>query len=466
MACFLLAGLLAMCLTASPALPQQVGSADPEAAQLFAKARPYVEEALGFRLEKLPSFRAVSTTEFRTLPFPEVITQICWQFPDLRGKELKRAVDVVHLYLPFATVARHRAGTDLILVFPNDLLYDVKSRRLEFMGGGNPQAFYQLALVHEATRFALECRYQMTRRLLACADAESFQAMQAMIEGKAQAVTRQVAKKIGTEAYFPLLAEAYLRVPDTAPDGALRAVTQEALHRQHWAMVQGLKWFDALAEHGLRDSDKIFARPPDQLTRISRPDLYVRAQKSGREEMAALLTQMETALPAAEWQAAQQPWTPTMVRQVAAMFGAQKQADKILAAWDEGRTLVWTSRRDVSWQVALSLVRYETATGARSYFGFAVDLQRKQDETSSTHCAESAIRVVDSRSVPVGLRGVDEAVRNERRMQYSPKSAPVTVSTLLVRAGDLVIDLTWQGTTVEPAWAEQIVGAVLAKQAR
>jgi hypothetical protein len=37
----------------------------------------------------------------------------------------------------------------------------------------------------------------------------------------------------------------------------------------------------------------------------------------------------------------QQAWTPVMVQQVAAMLGERARADRLVAAWDEGRSLVW-----------------------------------------------------------------------------------------------------------------------------
>jgi hypothetical protein len=106
-------------------------------------------------------------------------------------------------------------------------------------------------------------------------------------------------------------------------------------------------------------------------------------------------------------------------------------------------------------------VRHETAAGARAYFGFAMDLQRKQDELSGT-CGPS-VRVLESRPTAVKLPGVEEAVRNDKRMQYGAGSEPVSVSTLLARAGDVVIECSWHGLPPEATtWAEQIIAAALA----
>src|SRR5262249_29090606 len=188
-------------LATTPAPGQTSGDAAAQAEKLFAGAKPFVEEALGFRLEKAPNFRHVTTAELCDLPYPELVTQICYQFPDLRGKELQRAADVAKHFFATATVARYQPGSDVIHVLPENL--PVMAKWHETLGPVNSQAFYQLALAHQVARLALDQRYNATRRLLACDDPESFQAMQSVLEGKARVVTRHVAKRLGTESYLP-----------------------------------------------------------------------------------------------------------------------------------------------------------------------------------------------------------------------------------------------------------------------
>src|SRR5205823_6135804 len=104
---------------------------------------------------------------------------------------------------------------------------------------------------------------------------------------------------------------------------------------------------------------------------------------------------------------------------------------------------------------AVSLVRHASEAGAKIYFGFAVDLQRKQDQLAGGSCAPS-VRVLDSKATAVKLPGFDEAVRNDKRVQYGSAGEPLTVSTLLARAGDVVVECSWYGLAAETEWASRV----------
>src|SRR5205085_4881940 len=167
-------------------------------------------------------------------------------------------------------------------------------------------------------------------------------------------VTRNVARCLGIEAIFPLLTRCYLHVPDTLPDLGSRAVSQESLRRQHWACVQGLAFFDYLEQHGCRDAEaRVFAHPPRQVAWVKQPELYLRAQRSSRQELADALAHLAETVPAAAWTAAQQPWTPDMICQAASLLGERPRAEKIVQGWDEGRSLIWTGKTHPGRQVAV-----------------------------------------------------------------------------------------------------------------
>jgi hypothetical protein len=453
--------VLVASLAAAPLAAQQVQHPGAARAQeLFAQARPYLEAVLGMKPDYRPQLRILTAAEFQRLPDPELEASLHWLFPDLKDDAFRRAAEVVRYVAAVATVARHTEGGDVIHVLPDNLPviagWDADLQRV------NSPAFLQLALVHEAARFALEQHYDLARRRRACRDAEEFHALQAMIEGCAARVTAQVAERLDTRADFALLAERYLRVPDLAPDPALRTMSQLTLRQRQWAATRGLAFFDHLREKGLADAEKrVFTRPPRVVRWVERPDLYVRAEESKRPDLASALRALADTLPAAEWAGAQQPWTPAMVRQAADLLGERDHAERAVAAWDEGRSLVWLHRQDPRKQVALSLVRHATEAGAKTYFGFAVDLQRKQDQLAGGSCAPSA-RVLDTRATAVKLPGFDEAVRNDKRVQYGSTGEPLTVSTLLARSGEVVVECSWYGLPAETEWAGRVAAEALA----
>ncbi len=457
---YLRVGVLA-CLAAAPLIAQpapQPGAG--KAADLFAQARPHLEAVLGIKLERVPQLRIVPVAEFQRLPDPELEASLHWLFPDLKGDAFHRAAEVVRYVAATATVARHVEGSGTIHVLAENLPAIAGwDARLEQV---NSPAFLQLALVHETVRLVLEQRYDLARRRRECRDAEEFLALQAMLEGRASWITLRVAQRLGTQAHFGLLAECYLRVPDLAPDPALRTMSQLALRQRHWAATHGLAFFDHLQEKGLADAEqRAFTRPPRVTRWVERPDLYVRAEQSKRTDLATALRALADTLPRAEWSGAQQAWTPAMVRQVAGLLGERERADRAVAAWDEGRSLVWTLRQDPRKQVALSLARHATEAGARTYFGFAVDLQRKQDQMAGSSCAP-AIRVLESKATALKLPGFDEAVRNDKRVQYGSAGEPIAVSTLLARVGNLVVECSWYGLPAETEWASRVAASALA----
>ncbi len=451
---------LALCLVSGPAQAQErtpLGA--DKIAELFAQARPHLEAVLGAPLPKQPRFQLVTAEQMARLPDPDLLACLRWQFPDVKPDELPRAFHVARHVAAGAAVARLDEGSDVINVVVENL--PAIARWDPSLAQVDSPAFLQLALVQEAARLVLDQRYGLAKRRARCESAEEFLALQAVVEGRCQWLTRQVARRLDSEAIFPLLAERYLRVPDLAPDPALRTMSQLPLRQLFWAQAHGLAFFNHLQEKGLPEAEKrAFLHPPRLARWIERPDLYIRSERTDERDLAAALRSLDKALPAEEWVSLLQPWTPSMVRQVGALMGERARAERAVAAWYEGCSLVWTPRRGSPHHVALSVVRHENAQGARTYFGFAVDLQRKQDGLDDKSCGPP-IRVQESKASSVKLSGIEEAVRFDKRMQYGAGSTPIPVSTLLARVGDLVIEVSWHGLPPDLAWAERLVPAVL-----
>jgi hypothetical protein len=224
--------------------------------------------------------------------------------------------------------------------------------------------------------------------------------------------------------------------------------------------VKGLAFFTGLETAGLKDVEKtVFSHLPQQMTTITRPDHYVHALQVNRPTLASVLQPLEGTFPQPDWVAVQQTWTPAMLGHVAGLLGTSRErVDKVAATWDEGRTLVWADRNHPERQVALTVVRHEGAAGARGYFGLALDLQRKQDTAPPGTCGP-ALQVVQSKSTGLQLEGFDEAVRNDKEMQIGTGQT-LPVSLLMARAGDLVVECIWHGSTVDAELAEKLLQAV------
>src|SRR5262249_4567388 len=155
------------------------------------------------------------------------------------------------------------------------------ARRDRALAGANSEAFLRLALVHEVTRWVLDQQFDFSKRRAACRDSEELIALQALIEGRCQGVTRQVALRLGEEPTFALLTEAYRHAPDTASEGTLRVLCADVLQRRRWCCVRGEAFFDELSKQGETDAAAVFARPPKQAAWVERPELYLRSQRLG-----------------------------------------------------------------------------------------------------------------------------------------------------------------------------------------
>jgi hypothetical protein len=426
---------------------------DPAA--LFEAARPALEEALGQRFDRPPACRVGTPADLGQLSDPELAGQIRCQFPELEGERRARAVEAAAEAVRSATLAAWVPGPDALLLFPDNARqvahWDAALRRVE-----SPELL-QLALVHEAAHAVLERRRDLARRRAACGDAEEFLALQAVVEGRALGLTRAVARRLGTESSFGLLTERYLHLPETNPDPLLRLVGQEVLRQRYRAGAQGLAFFDQIDARGVRDAEAVvFARPPRLREWVARPDLYLRAREANRPDLADALSRLAQALPAADWTAAQEPWTPAMLRETAALFGQGERIEPLLRQWSEGRSLVWAGRKDPERQVAVGVIRFQEAAGARAYFGFAADLQRQQDEVMGK-ISGGACRVLESHARALSLRGADEAACTEKRMQFAGTAAAVPVTEVWVRRGDAVLQFSWTGVAADQTWAERVL---------
>jgi hypothetical protein len=441
---------------AAPAFGQ---ATPPKPDELFATARPHLEAVLGGELRRLPAFRLAAPEELAALPDALLEAQTAWQFPDLGAAALARARAAATATLRGATVAGLQEGGDTILLAPANAARIAGWDRS--LAAANSEAFLRLALVHETTRWVLEQQYELPKRRAACRDGDELVALQALVEGRCQWVTRQVARRLGDEGTFALLAEAYRHAPDTAGERMVRVLCQDVLKGRRWCCVRGLAFFDYLDREGVSDAvARAFTRPPRQTASVERPELYLRSERLNLGDLGEALKRLEGALPAADWEAVQQPWTPGMFREVAAMLGEGQRAEKVVAGWDAGRSLVWSARGNPGQTVAVGVLRFQEATAARAYYGLAVDLQRKQDELLNAACAGRRC-LLDSRSQALRLGGADEAVRAQKKVQLGERGAPVTITQVWARAGERVVEFSWHGVPDDADWAQRVLDALL-----
>jgi hypothetical protein len=418
------------------------------------KVRPEIERVLGYpppRVRVEIAARAESQSG-------DVEMHLRLRFPHLDKASYPPALADARAVNEQAELARVGKGT--IRVYPEHAAR--MPRWHSSMQAAAGPDLIKLAMVHELVRSALETRYDLARKRATCRDAEEWFALEAVIEGRAQWVTRELAGRLGLQAAFPLLAQRLLYVPDVSPDPALRLMSQSVQRQKYWANTEGLTFWTYLDSVKEGDEAKVFARPPRETKWISQPALYVAAMRDRRQDLAAVLAALQTSLPGADWSVQPQAWTPGMLVQVAALLGERPRAEKIVPSWVEGRSLIWSKKNDPACVVSLSVARFDSAGNARAYFGFAVDLQRKRDELSNTP-GGLPLRVVESRTAKPALDAADEAILLEKKVELPGSRQPVPVHTLLVRQGDQVVEMSWHGLSADVTWAQSILRSLVAQ---
>jgi len=433
------------------------GLSPTEAASLLAEARPHIEAALGYRLEPPPRFRMANQRDLEAWRQAEILAQIGWQFPDIAkagGASLAKTAREARQGYMSACIAGRSGEREIILFSGNAAKIVTWDPGL---GRVTTRAFAQLAIVQEAVGMALRSRYNIVDRQRACADADSFFANEALVEGRAQWVTRQVARRLGSDAAFPLLAQIWLHVPDRLGDPAMRSATQEFYRRRYWMLTSGLAFHEALVKAGIDDEAAIFHRHVPCMW-VDHPDRCVRAFRERQTGLEAVLASVACTLPPDDWDSKQETCTPEMIKQAAGTFGEGDRADLALAACEEARQLVWTGR-PAGRVIALNLIRFETPVAAGSYYRFAQTLQQKADQRLAQ--GSGALRLVDERSKAFAVSGIEACTWTDKKLAVSGSQgvpdASIPASTLLAQDGFMVIEIQWQNLPGDQNWARRVI---------
>jgi hypothetical protein len=463
MVALVLALVLARSASAQPADPLTLRGI----AQLVDQAMPALNAVLNEGNPKAaplpaPKLHFVTPAEFRKLPDPEVDLLVAARLPELSGKNRERAQEAARAACADVALARYRPGDDCITV-----RLPVDEQRI---GKWSPVALpdrpelaanrtLQMAIVHEAVRQELERRYHWIEQMQRCGDEDDLRTWINLVEGRTLQATEAVADKLGAFAYAELLSNRYRAIPDAGPDPERLNVVRTMVFRQkHEACVRGKAFFAYLTAHGIKPSVAL-AAPPRQSLWLGRPELYVKAQKGGLPDLRKVLARLQGAPPAAKWTAAQQALGPEMVREVARMLKEEARADRVLQAWEEGRTLAFFAP-DAMASVVISVARFETPAAARAYHGLSLDLQRKRDEILSSNCTATC-KVLESRCETVEVPHSQMAVRCFKKVQYNAGRTSAA-DMVYVLAGSLVIEVDGFSAAIDPTWARQAVANIVA----
>ncbi len=391
----------------------------------------------------------IPLAEFLKVPNWECKAYLGWRFPSLQKKQREEAFQMVHQVYSQIAVARHLEGTNKLLV--------VTSTKEK-----HPEEILQLALVHELAKLVLEKRYQLLDRKYDPHSLEEFRIYQAVVEGRAQWVTREVAKRLGTEKFFPQLAQRWIEIPEFAIDSQQRTILGSVFQQKQWAYTRGLAFWDFLEKNGKGNVEKqVFHHLPQQIAQIENPQLYLTSGLTQQQSLKEVMQSLNTAELQAGWVGRMQTWTPSDCQQVAALFGLKSRAYKATRDWQEGRVVYWTPKDRPGVSISVSVVRFKSDSAARSYYGFCMDLQRKRDELSGKQEMPGLPVFTQSRYTPISIAGMDKAARYDRRQQAGGSELPLTM--VFARAGNVVFHLTWHNYRADLEWGQGILELIRSK---
>ncbi|MGF1579518.1 MAG: hypothetical protein ACFCD0_09160 [Gemmataceae bacterium] len=426
--------------------------------QLYEQAKPFLQEALERKVPEDVQLKIVKTKVLRSIPSWNVKTFLSWRFPGMKKDQWQQVYRRCHDLYCQQVVARHLEGTHSVVVIPD---------HLQPLAASDPTLrevyslpFLQLAIVHEVAKLALEEEHKLLSRRHDPHSLEDVRIQRALVEGRAQWITEQVARRIKTESYFGLLKQVWdVAAKVDAPENGSHDAWQATVQMQRDSYGKGLAFFRALSEKRSTMSEaQIFRNPPRRWKWIEAPQQYLKVLSQGKLQLRKVIGRLEKESILKGWTTRQQAWTPDLLTHVGQLLGAEKEAAEIAKKWVDGHSLVWMQKENPTATISLNLTRYDGEESAKAYIGFALDIQQKRDEYiakafgSSSGAGKSQVRYVK-------LHGLKNVIQITTTFKTSSKQT--SMGMVLARKGALVLELHFRGVPTDIGWAASAIQATL-----
>ena len=267
---------LVLSLTAAPLRSQEFEAHFSDAAiQKRLKALAPVVEAIVERpFDPAPVAVAVNREEMAKLLYEEseILTrQMLAEMDEFLREAALRSESKTASSALFAKVAT-KGG--LIHVVPaNFVAVAAKDDALKAVAGSS---FLDLILVHELVHVYQNQQHEYGKLLEDIDNREQVDCVSCVLEGHAQWVTRQAAKRLDIEDEFELLNQVWKRVPKSIDNELERALYRSARAQMRFAYTEGESFVTEVIERlGRKEAEaKLFSAPPRGLAEVSRPAEY------------------------------------------------------------------------------------------------------------------------------------------------------------------------------------------------
>ncbi|MEO0651231.1 MAG: hypothetical protein AAFZ65_11200 [Planctomycetota bacterium] len=290
-------------------------------------------------------------------------------------------------------------------------------------------------LIHEFVHARDAREVDLAARLGECEDTDGLQALNAVIEGHAQYVTRKIVAEQGWQADFQVFVDSITKVPASITDPSQRSVIELIVSGFDFAYNDGERFVAAVAQaRGPESLSKLFFTPPADPGAVLRPTYYLDPASRPKIESA-----IEPALDHFEAVAVPEAYT----RQRVTLIGPQ--VESILAGVDpvlveqalEGllstRVLVCQNTERMGSMVTATLFEFESPGQGLTFLRTLRALLKLRDELYK----RGPIRITDADYTELRRQGGMKGLMAEKVVESAGGEQEV-ITVLLLRDSTLV----------------------------
>lgn len=420
----------------------------------YADARAAFGRVLGADLDELPPLKLVDTAAIAEVVSAENLPSIRLRQPD-EEKALAEAAQVSG-QLAAMIYAKYAWSTKTFLVVPQT--WELNARILQRPQLVSDQAL-RAVMVHELCHALDDRKFDFSKRLLEATTVDAMTAMNAVIEGHAQLVTRRVCKVSGWSDGFDAFTGSVGALPATnlVGEGMLTSM-RAAAAASMMAYVDGERFaaavLEARPETGVRD---IFGSPPKDAETILQPSWYL-----DPATRPALLYDVEPAIDAFVARFDAEVWSSsrssTTGKQIAAGMTMlpKEDVDAVVASLRAARVAQLAPTAAPQSKVAILIVmEFDSEDAARRWVRLSGVISDHKDEAME----KGILRITDSKTTV--LDGpVLHGLLQEKKMKNGRLA--FDLATIDAHKGRIVVETIYSGDPPTTAEHLQIVEAMIA----
>lgn len=371
--------------------------------------------------------------------------------------QLGQAVDLsVDMFLK-AALCKYGFSTKAIYVIPENF---VALAELYPDGKLMDPDFFRAVFLHELVHACDDARHDMGKLIAPIQTAEALQAMNALIEGHAQFITRRILSAEGKVAWFEEL-EHMLTAPPPGNDASAKYLAGVLIANAN-VYADAERFFQAMAQRTppVTFAD-LLANPPAGLDPILMPERYGQPAPVATLPLTLALDAFSKAANRPDWSHRVVGMTLMQLRATFSLLPAEQVAKAMAGILDV--EVAVHAAQDGSAQIVAGVFEMADDDAARAMYDLDEALLRAKDEAMK----EGVIRLVSHEYLAPVVQGADAAVLARKQVAVQGLPKPLPGFSLIVRQGRAVAEImSVNGGNDEATligWAETLLARLAAK---